>query len=311
MNKKAAIVILLLAALSYFFYPTLTKQFTLPDVHTVSILDYGKELVIHTGGGRTLYRRQAFDNPNDTLTNERFTFASLSYDANKLLVVRALDRPNSPGGKYKPKNYSLDLIHCKSGKSTNLLSTDEDTPILSPIWTKDGETIYVLRGNEVVSLKPDGTENWGYPIEHIVFSQSTYKLGTGGYIRLNKFEDTLYMCATNQKRENHKITSQVAKFQLHTKYLKWLSGFRVYSKWGKVTISQGSTKQGDFDEAVHSLFGDKRYPSYNPIPSTDERYFFYYTWKEGFFAKYWIEGYDRHTNNAFTALIADRRIYAE
>lgn len=77
--------------------------------------------------------------------------------------------------------------------------------------------------------------------------------------------------------------------------------------WGKVL----SLPENLSDEAIKALFGSKYFPVMAPHFSKDGRFYFYFQWREGFFAKYWIGGFDTIKKKPFTVTTIRRAIYTE
>jgi hypothetical protein len=65
------------------------------------------------------------------------------------------------------------------------------------------------------------------------------------------------------------------------------------------------------EAAYSSLFGSIENPVWSPTFSTDRRFYFYVTRREGFLANGWIEGFDRKTHEAFRVRTLWWDLYAE
>lgn len=186
-----------------------------------------------------------------------------------------------------------------------LLETTDGVEMDSATWRSDGARLALLVGREVVVLEASGrkvvsrteiadlhsTSPWGYPWGRTYLRWSAD--GERLYLTMWPPEGTLGWPVGS-------VDPSRASFEwLPVEPLRFLRGqFR------------GDPRTLADDPGIAALFGSSEHPVLLPYHSADRRFYFSYQGKDGWFARYWIEGFDTETGEVFDLLTVSRRLWA-
>lgn len=311
LNKKfkryvLATLLLLVVCVAVIEVP---KLVVLRDVVVASSLD-NITIAVHTGGGRVLHKYELGNDwwkEKDSSIEEVY-FPMLSSDRTQILYVHIYGKREGSGYSRNVFRHELCRIDVANGKREVLITTDGNTPILSPIWYKDDQKILVLLGNKIHALDLDGGVRWKSDIPNARMSRTCSPLN--GYIRLNRDQSKLFIHA-NQMQQIEMRNSSMATLDLESQEVEWLSLPRPSFLWGKASPEGFIDISGEDALVIESLYGSTKNPVLCPTILQDGKYYFYATYREGLFASYWIEGYNRESGKEFHVLTYKRVLYTE
>jgi len=195
----------------------------------------------------------------------------------------------------------------------------------SPSWSDDGSSIAILLGTDVVTLASvTGTITarmravmvrptspaWGGERDYVRYGED------GHTVLLNLSDDCqatehpwtcpVFGLVDLQQQTIHRLDTEFGELNL-SRGLYLPTRARFDDNGNKVEQPTSPPRAANLDR----LLGDFDHPVYAPVFSPDRRYFFYLTFKEGWFSKKWIEGYDRQSHRTFHITTVHRALYSE
>lgn len=173
--------------------------------------------------------------------------------------------------------------------------------VASPIWSQDGREIFFFVAHHLLAYSIDKKKTRKVselPVGYVIGTRMRDE-----YMRLSKDGQKIFalVCGPwdNPTTRHHSFIWQID-----------LSTGQAQKLWG-----EGPGKAlfhfQENDEAFAALFGSREFPVLASGFSRNRRFYFYYKWREGFLAKYWIEGYDTLNKRPFIVKIIRRALYAE
>jgi hypothetical protein len=196
------------------------------------------------------------------------------------------------------KNLDLDGKPKTIYNSQALPSGSDLSKAFYPTWSSDGNKLYFLNSNHLVQ--------YDYPAKNTttVFDFPENESGGPSYqdgnMVLSKDGGALYCMLSEGKDKSvfweiNLVSGQGS--QMATCDRASLAGFTFPSQLS-----------GGFIEA---LFGSRENPCLGPVHCSDDDYFFYVQDEKGFWARHWLEGYDKTKKIKFDVVTLGRSIYSK
>ena len=260
---------------------------------------------------------QSFFKPGYT----SYSHPSISPDGTRVACVRIITGYHFEGEieyssvlKYEGVLYSIKkkqeftFFRSPGGNFKRVGNNAVEDNILSPIWSADGNKIYFLVSNRLLS----------YDLNLRKIQQvSELAPGHGGivqldmeYIRLSKDGAKIFAVVNGPENIGETCIWEVDLKDNSASEL-WRGESNVL--WNRMYPSAypSITDQLQDNDAVESLFGSRHSPVYYPHFSKHRRFYYYHMKREGFLSKWWIAGYDTAEKHEFTIKILQRAIYFE
>ncbi len=279
-----------------------------------------ENIVLYTKGHEVFLTNEAKETPRKILAlkegeifeeyqlYDSYFQPSLSFDQKKVVAIRIKNflhdrgRPSTtvPGVPYvdpleERQTYQMVIYSLEDDHEEIVMEAPKADDLATPIWSRDGKFIYFFFKKGVQSYQLDSKEiktlkQFG-DISSMDCTKNDY------YIRLSMDGSKIFALLENFSRR-HVPPAQVWQIDTLTKKAELLAQGRGFDKRLP-------------DEATNALFGSKEHPMKAPIYAADGSFYYYFTYREGFFARYWIEGYKVAEKQKFPIKTLEWAFYTE
>jgi len=165
----------------------------------------------------------------------------------------------------------------------------------SPIWSLDGRGLFFIANSRILAHWLDtGLTQTITDIPGADAAGIAEDFITTSYLRLSRDGQEIFALLHSLRSSSYSV------WRIH-----WATGSarQVWKGnwWGRSVVRVDPPLPAELDDAaVEALFGSREFPVLAPRFSVDGRFYFFTRYRQGFFGRLWIAGYDVEAHREFT-----------